>query len=118
MNEQWLRSMQRAVESMMNIKRKYRIRATLIRGITYDVVVIVKWNWAGHIARIKEDRWIKLITEWYVLTSKRKMGIQPIRCREEIVNYNIRINWKEIRRSGRNDRSHFTCIFCALYLAL
>ena len=27
-------------------------------------VKIIKWKWAGHIARFKDERWKKLITEW------------------------------------------------------
>lgn len=54
--------------SMMGFKRNVRIRATLIRNITqiHDIVVLVKrskWNWARHIARMKEVRGTKLITE-------------------------------------------------------
>ena len=47
---------------MLNVKLKDRIRNTITRqrtGVT-DIVQYVtntKWKWAGHIARIKDNRW-------------------------------------------------------------
>ena len=36
----------------------------------------IKWTWAGHIARLKDERWTKLITEWQPIDKKRKRGMQ------------------------------------------
>ena len=53
------RSMERR---MLNVKLKDRIRNTTIRQRTRvtDIVQYVtntKWKWAGHIARMKDNRW-------------------------------------------------------------
>ena len=33
-----------------------------------------KWKWAGHIARMKNERWAKILTEWCALDRKRSRG--------------------------------------------
>ena len=58
-----LETSQRAMERrMLNVKLKDRIRNTTIRQRTrvIDIVKYVantKWKWAGHIARMKDNRW-------------------------------------------------------------
>ena len=58
-----LETSQRAMERrMLNVKLKDRIRNTTIRQRTRvtDIVQYVtntKWKWAGHIARMKDNRW-------------------------------------------------------------
>ena len=58
-----LETSQRAMERrMLNVKLEDRIRNTTIRQSTRvtDIVQNVtnmKWNWAGHIARMKDNRW-------------------------------------------------------------
>ena len=54
---------------MLNVKRKERIRNTTTRQRTRvtDIVQYVtntKWKWAGHIARMKDNRWTIRSTEW------------------------------------------------------
>ena len=53
----------------LNVKRKNRFRNTIIRQGTRvtDIVQYVtntKWKWAGHIARMKDNRWTIRSTEW------------------------------------------------------
>lgn len=75
-----LKVTQRSMErSMLNITRKDRIKNELIREKTRvsDVVeaaLKIKWKWAGHVARMKEDRWAKRVTEWIPLDSIRRKG--------------------------------------------
>ena len=54
---------------MLNVKLEVRIRNTTIRQRTRvtDIVQYVtntKWKWAGHIARMKDNRWTIRSTEW------------------------------------------------------
>ena len=58
-----LETSQRAMErKMLNAKLKDRIRNTIIRQRTRVTNVVqyvtnMKWKWAGHIARMKDNRW-------------------------------------------------------------
>ena len=67
-----LETSQRAMEMrMLNVKLKDRIRHTTIRQRTRvtDIVQSVanaKWKWAGHIARMKYNRWTVRSTEWQI----------------------------------------------------
>ena len=36
----------------------------------------IKWRWAGHIARMTNERWAKILTEWCPLDRKRSRGRQ------------------------------------------
>ena len=62
---------------MLNVKLKDRIRNTAIRQRTRvtDIVQYVtntKWKWAGHIARMKDNRWTIRSTEW------QTEGVRPV----------------------------------------
>ena len=64
-----LETSKRAMERrMLNVKLEDRIRDTTIRQRTRvtDIVQCVtnmKWKWAGHIARMKDNRWTIRSTE-------------------------------------------------------
>jgi len=61
---------QRAMErSMLGVGLRDRIPNEIIRQRTKvaDVVeriATVKWAWAGHLARTRDDRWTKRVIEW------------------------------------------------------
>lgn len=61
---------QRKMErSMLGIKISDRVRNDYIRKKTKVTDIIerirrLKWNWAGHISRIKDNRWTRKIIEW------------------------------------------------------
>ena len=88
--EQRLRVTQRSMErAMLGITRMDRQRNECIRGQTQvqDVIQKVKrlkWQWAGHIARMTDNRWTKLVTEWLPLNEKRKRGRPKTRWVDEI----------------------------------
>lgn len=73
---------QRRMErSMLGIKLKDRIPNKEIRRRTglADVaskVKRLKWKWAGHIMRTKDDRWTKSTTLWVPRNKKRRRGRQ------------------------------------------
>ena len=80
------RSMER---SMLNITRRDKIRNDVIRSKTQlkDIIETaqnLKGQWAGHIARMNNDRWAKKTTEWRPREGSRKKGRPKRRWRDEI----------------------------------
>ena len=69
------------LRSILNIKRKDKIKneyiykKTQIKNIK-NIISKLKWNWAGHIIRFKDERWTKITTEWWPIERKRKKGRQ------------------------------------------
>ena len=39
-----------------------------------EEITILKWKWAGHVARMKDNRWTIRCTEWQVRDGKRSRG--------------------------------------------
>ena len=85
-----LRVMQRAIErAMIGITRKDRKTNQWIRDQTRleDIVVVVKrlkWKWAGHVVRMNDNRWTKIITEWLPIENRRKRAMPKTRWVEEL----------------------------------
>ena len=80
------RSMER---SIMGIRKKDKIRSSWIRAKTCgkNVVKIIKklkFNYAGHLARMAEDRWCRRITFWVPYDHKRRRGRPAMRWPDEI----------------------------------
>ena len=74
---------------MLHIKQTDKIRCTEIRNRTkvIDIVRYITKNkakWAGHIARMEDNRWTKRSTEWTPRTEKRSRGRPPRRWRDDI----------------------------------
>jgi len=73
-----LRVVQRAMEgAMLGITLRDR-RSTWVRKKTKvkDFVQVVKqqkWRWAGHVARMNDNRWMKRLTDWHPYNEKRSM---------------------------------------------
>ena len=88
---QKLRTAQRAMErKMLKIKIKDRITCASIRQKTNlkDVVEFAakqKWKWAGHVARMTDNRWTQRVTDWRPRIGKRSRGRQTRRWRDDIV---------------------------------
>lgn len=89
---------QRKIErSMLGTKRLDKISNKAIRDKTKITDALIhsklqKWKWAGHLARLPNDRWTKLITEWVPRNLKRRRGRQKLRWSDEIKKWNG-INW-------------------------
>lgn len=81
---------QRAMErSILNIKRRDRKRNTVIRQSTNVIDALnhckkLKWKWAGHIARMEDNKWIKKIITWTGPQNKRTRGRPKERWLDEI----------------------------------
>ena len=81
---------QRAMErSILGVKRSDRIRNTTLRsntGIT-DVgkkAARLKWDWAGHVSRMQNDRWAKVSTQWVPADGRRRRGRPKKRWRDDL----------------------------------
>src|SRR6202012_1936086 len=106
-SEKKLRVTQRAMErSMLGISLQDKITNQWIRQQTEVVDVMeriasLKWNWAGHIARMTDERWTVNIMNWRPLTT-RPMGRPPERWTNSIKQTACK-NWQQMA----NDRSEW-----------
>ena len=85
-----LRTAQRAMErKMLDLKLKDKIPCSEIRKRTKIINTIEytlkqKWKLAGHIARLKDNRWTKRCTEWQPRRGKRSRGRPSRRWQDDI----------------------------------
>lgn len=52
--------------SVVSMKWRDKIKSPYYTTQLADVVVMVerlKWNWAAHVTKMRDDKWTKLITE-------------------------------------------------------
>ena len=99
-----LRTAQRAMErKMLDLKLKDKIPCSEIRKRTKFIDIIEytlkqKWKWAGHIARLEDNRWTKRCTEWQPRRRKRSRG-RPSRRWQDDITEKEGTTW--IRKSNR-----------------
>ena len=64
-----------------------------------------KWRWAGHVARMQDDRWTIRTTEWQVRKGRRPRGRPKMRWKDDIMKWQgatwtrtakDRKKWKEL----------------------
>lgn len=112
-----LQSCQRAMErSMMNIRKLDKINNKTIRTKTKVTDILTKideqkWRWAGHTMRNINEKWSKVITNWYPRDGKRKKG-RPAKRWEDEIRLTAgpywrraaldRIHWKELEEAFAN----------------
>ena len=75
--------------SVLAIRLSDRIRNALIRsktGITEvgNKTARLKWDWAGHVCSIQQDRWARVITQWVPDDRRRCRGRPRKRWRTEL----------------------------------
>lgn len=75
--------------SMLNIKLRDRHRCTDIRRRTklIDAAKLacqLKWRWAGHVARLDDNRWSYRVLHWYPRDARRRRGRPHRRWRDDI----------------------------------
>ena len=64
-----------------------------------DVIAQVrrlKWTWAGHVSRIRDNRWTLRITTWKPYERKRPRGRPARRWRDELDDYWKGTIWQRI----------------------
>ncbi len=60
----------------------------------------LKWDWAGHVARLENNKWAKQVLDWGIKEG-RKRGKQKLRWRDEIDQL---YGHKQFRRIAGNRR--------------
>ena len=95
--------------SMMKLTLRDKKRASWIRQNTKvdDIIEVIKkqkWRWAGHVARMQDNRWTKRLTDW-TPKDKRLKKRPSTRWRDEIVRFagnlwqrqaSCRATWKRL----------------------
>ena len=61
-------------------------RKTKIKDII-QVVKQLKWRWAGHVARMNDNRWTKRLTDWHPYNEKRSRKRPDTRQKDEIEKF-------------------------------
>ncbi|GBP35076.1 Putative uncharacterized transposon-derived protein F52C9.6 [Eumeta japonica] len=90
---------QRGLErSMLKIKKLDKIRHTKIRETTKATNALtyaqkLKWKWAGHIARLTDQRWTSRVTRWTGPPGKRRPG-RPLSRWEDDIKRTAGTNWR------------------------
>ena len=59
------------------------------------------WTWAGHVSRIRDNRWTLRITSWKHYERKRPRGRPAKRWRDELDDY-----WKRIAQVSQTWKQH------------
>lgn len=81
--------------SMLNITYRDRKTNEWVRNRTKvtDIITTVrrlKWSWAGHISRLRDNRWTSRITTWRPYDGKRSRGRPAKRWRDDLDDF-----WKD-----------------------
>ena len=85
--------------SMLNITYNYRNTNIWVRERTQIIDIIntlrkIKWSWAGHINRIKDDRWTSRITTWRPYDKKIRQRRPAKRWRDDLDKYRSDTIWQ------------------------
>ena len=64
-----------------------------------------KWRWAGHVARMNDNRWTKRLTDWQPRTGKRRRGRQKTRWRDDLTAY-LGVTWAREATDRRKWKTH------------
>ena len=87
---------------MLGITRRGRKRNEWIRSQTKvtDIIYRIKtliWRWAGHIPRMRDERWTNSIINWVSLDIKQPRRRPGARWMDEIKKY-VGVGWQ--RKAG------------------
>ncbi|GBP23911.1 hypothetical protein EVAR_86288_1 [Eumeta japonica] len=89
--------------SVIGVRRKDKIRLNKIKNETKfkdanKVCKTLKWKWwAGHMLREKNEKWSRIISEWYPRDGKRNKG-RPIKRWEDDIKGVAGPEWTRIAR--------------------
>ena len=67
-------------------------------------ITSTKWRWAGHVARMQDNRWTIRTTEWQVRKGRRPRGRPKMRWKDDIMKWQG-ATWtrtQKTERSGKN----------------
>lgn len=65
-----------------------------------------KWRWAGHVSRLKYNRWTIRITDWTPRYGRRKRGRPNKRWRDELDQFWKGTTWMREAQDMSNWREH------------
>lgn len=94
---------QRAMErSILNIRKTHKIRSEAIRQTTkltdaLTQALKLKWQWAGHVSRLTDNRWTIKTTTWRGPTGKRRAGRPKRRWADDLSDIAGK-NWQTISK--------------------
>ena len=86
------------IDKVPNLEIRQR---TKINDILEEITKL-KWKWAGHVARMKDNRWTVRCTEWQVRDGRRSKGRPKRRWRDDIQQW-LGATWSKkakVERSG------------------
>ncbi|GBP46289.1 Putative uncharacterized transposon-derived protein F52C9.6 [Eumeta japonica] len=95
---------QRGLErSMLKEKKTDKIRRTRIRATTKAIdassyALKLKWKWAGHVARLIDQRWTLKATLWRGPQGRRSRG-RPLTRWEDETKRTVGPNWIQIAQN-------------------
>ena len=72
------------------IERQEKIDLDQKKTKVKDIVQVVKqlkWRWAGHVARMNDNRWTKRLTDWHPYGEKRSRKRPDTRWKDEIEKF-------------------------------
>lgn len=100
--------------SILQIRKKDKLKISVIKGKLsrnrnmYHEFRRKKWDWAGHLSRMKDFRWSYKVTNWF-LKKGRKVGRQRVRWRDDLVEFlqnqifervaADRLEWRRLREA-------------------
>ena len=97
-----LRVTQNTMErSMLGVRKSDRIKMTKIKKqLKNNKNIMVEarkriWDWAGHVARIGDNRWTRKIN-WWSPCSRRRRGRQRARWRDPISGFLMNNNFESV----------------------
>ena len=77
------------------------------KTLVTDVIKQVrKWIWAGHVSRIRDNRWTLRITNWKHCRRKRPRGRPTRRWRDELDDYWKGTIWQRIAQDRQMWKQH------------
>ena len=94
---------------MLNITYRDRKNNHLGKTKVTDVTGHVrrqKWTWAGHVSRIRDNRWTLHITNWKPYERKRPRGRPARLWRDELADYWKGTIWQRIAQDRHMWKQH------------
>ncbi|CAK1578278.1 unnamed protein product [Parnassius mnemosyne] len=96
-----LKVAQRAMErAMLGVSLRGRLKNEDIRSRTKVTdkaqrISMLKWQWAGYIARRTDNRWGRKVIEWQPRTGRRSVRRPPTRWSDDLVRH-ARSQWMQV----------------------
>ena len=100
--------MERSMENISWKDMKTNVWVRQQTGVK-DLLTIIKkakWRWAGHVSRMKDERWTNKITYWDPMEWRRQRGRPTTRWRDDLDKYWKSVNWRRNAEDRRMWKIH------------